>query len=567
MSLSQDIESRIAILDIVNRYVDTKKAGVNYKALCPFHSEKSPSFVISPQKNIAHCFSCGKWGGPLKFLMEMEKIDFREAISILAKEAGVELRTDFQKERADAGWDIYALYRATAAWYHEALHKPENQKYLSYLTDRQISRDTIEKFQLGCSTSPRDLYFFLKEKWFTPQFLLDSGIFLSESRDKFFSRITFPIANSMGHVIAFTGRVLDDALPKYLNSPASSIFDKSSILYGMHLAKQSIAQSGKVYIVEGQMDTITLHQAWVQNAVGISGTALTLDHIRVLKRFAKIIYLTLDADNAWVKATFASIENLMNQDLEIRIIAIPNGKDPDEYIKTWNDFTLLEKSALSPIAFYLREWWREYDMSTVVGKKKLIEKCLEFLYPLRSQIEIDMYVSEISLVLSVSKEAIMSEYRSALRSYKRGDKISSREEKNILEPEKAPGFAPSEILAGYIQSYGLLDLFFREFRYTVDDLPHEEGFLLLISVVSARALDLEDIERLKVIALFLESTHPDEDNAQIERSCTDLLKKLHTDLLIREHDASRRIWGDSLISKQLFIQKALSLGLSPSILR
>ena len=498
--------------------------------------------------------------------MEIEKIDFREAIAVLAKEAGVELKNDFQKEQRDAGWDIYALYRATAAWYHEALYKEENKKYLDYLTDREITHDTIQKFQLGCSTSPRDLYFFLKEKWFTPQFLMDSGIFISENRDKFFSRITFPICNSMWHVVAFTGRVLDEALPKYLNSPASHIFDKSSILYGMHLAKQSISKSGKVYIVEWQMDTIMLHQASIENAVGISGTALTPDHIRALKRFSKIIYLTLDADNAWVKATFASIANLMNQDLEIRIISIPNGKDPDEYIKSGWNFADLEKWALSPIAFYLKEWGREYDMSTIVGKKQLIEKCLEFLIPLRSQIEIDMHVSEMSSVLGVGKDAIMSEYRQALKHQKYGPQVRSKKEESETW-EKSERFTSSELLAGYIFRYELLDLFFREFRYTTDDLSREGNFSLLFSVISGRSLDPEDEERLKIIALFLEPSHPEEDTEQIYKACTDLLKILHTDLLIAERDRAIARGGSSLSLEQSFIQKAISLGLSPSVLR
>ncbi|MBP9812598.1 DNA primase, partial [Candidatus Gracilibacteria bacterium] len=408
MSLSQDIESRINIIDIVGRYVDMKKAGVNYKALCPFHNEKSPSFIISPAKNIAHCFSCGKGGGPINFLMEIEKIEFREAIQILAKEAGMEMKIDFQKEKADAGGDIFALYRATSTWYHEALFKEENKRYYDYLQERKISDETIKKFALGCSTSPRDLWYHLKEKGFTPQFLIDSGIFISEGRDKFFGRITFPIANSMGHVVAFTGRVLDSALPKYLNSPASKIFDKSSILYGLHLAKQTISKSSEVFVVEGQMDTITLHQAGVDNAVGISGTALTKEHIQLLKRFAKIIYLCLDSDDAGVKATFLSIESLANEDIEVRIIRIPNGKDPDEYIKSGGNFLDLRSEALSPVSFYLAEGGREVDMSTIIGKKKLIEKCLTFLLPLKSQIEVDMHISEIATKLGVSKEAIMT---------------------------------------------------------------------------------------------------------------------------------------------------------------
>lgn len=250
MSLAQDIESRIQILDIVNRYVSTKKAGVNYKGLCPFHNEKSPSFVISPTKNIAHCFSCGKGGGPINFLMEIEKIDFREAIAILAKEAGIEMKTQFSVEQSERGKDLYKLYKEATEWYHQALFLPENATALAYLTDRQISIETIRKFQLGYSGSPRDLLFTLKNSGFSTDFIIESGLFVSESRDKFYGRITFPIANTMGHTVAFTGRVLTDSLPKYLNSPASHIFDKSSILYGLHLAKQAISKIGEAFIVE-----------------------------------------------------------------------------------------------------------------------------------------------------------------------------------------------------------------------------------------------------------------------------------------------------------------------------
>lgn len=565
MSLSQDIESRINILDIVGRYVDMKKAGINYKALCPFHSEKSPSFIISPQKNIAHCFSCGKWGGPLKFIMEIEKIEFREAIQILAKEAWVELKTDFQKEKSDAGWDIYALYRATSEWYHVALYKPENAKYLDYLLARSMTDETIKKFQLGCSTSPRDLWFYLKEKGFTPQFLIDSGIFISEWRDKFFGRITFPIANSMGHVVAFTGRVLDNALPKYLNSPASHIFDKSSILYGLHLAKQVISKSWEVYIVEGQMDTITLHEAGIENSVGISGTALTLEHIQILKRFTKTIYLCLDSDNAGVKATFASIETLANQDIEVRIISILNGKDPDEFIKSGGDFVSLKKNALSPIGFYLTEWGREYDLDSVIGKKKLIEKCLSFLIPIRSQIEIDMHISEISLKLGVSKDAIFAEYKKW--SFARDTRSRYTAKEKEAEDISWDFFAPSELLAAYIWSYDFLDLFFREFRYTQDDLSREGNFSLLSAVISGTVRDPDDQERLKIISLSLESTHPDEDKAQMKKVCTDLLKNIHIELLIAEKNRALTHGESSLSVQQLFIQKALTLGISPSVLR
>ena len=575
MSLSQDIESRINILDIVNRYVQTKKAWVNYKWLCPFHSEKSPSFIISPQKNIAHCFSCGKGGGPIRFLMEIEKIEFREAVQILAKEAGIELKTDFQREKQEKWADIYALYRETAQWYHDALFLRENEKYLNYLLDRQISLETIRKFQLGCSTAPRDLWFFLKEKGFDPKFIIESGVFVSEGRDKFFWRIVFPIANSMGHVVAFTGRVLDTSLPKYLNSPASHIFDKSSILYGMHLAKQVIAKSGKVFIVEGQMDTIALHQAGVDNAVGISGTALTSDHIRMLKRFAKTIFLVLDSDDAGVKATFASIENLQNQDIELRIIRIPNGKDPDEFLKSGGSFLDLEITAISPIAFYLAEWKRTFDITTVIGKKKLLEKCLEFLIPIKSQIEIDMHITEMAQSLGVGRDAIFSEYKKIVQAsrYKKvTPQIDAMEGSNESWEDTFISPSVSELLAAYIRQYSFLDLFFQEFQYTLTDLSLERDFSLLSAVVSSQSLDIDDEERIKVIMLSLENLHSEEDMGIIKKAFLDLIKKLHANLLVCEKNRlfSENATGDDvtfLKIRQNLVQKAIQLGVPPSVLK
>lgn len=534
MALAQDIESRIQILDIVNRYVSTKKAWVNYKGLCPFHNEKSPSFVISPSKNIAHCFSCGKGWGPINFLMEIEKIDFREAITILAKEAGIEMKTQFSVEQSERGKDLYKLYKEATHWYNEALFFPENSTALSYLTDRQISLETIKKFQLGYSSSPRDLLFYLKNLGFETSFIIDSGLFVSDTRDKFFGRITFPIANTMGHTVGFTARVLTDALPKYLNSPASSIFDKSSILYGLHLAKQSISKIGEVFIVEWQMDTIAMHQAGIDNTVGISGTALTKEHIRLLKRFANTIYLALDSDNAWVKATFSSIENLLNEDIEIRIIQIPNGKDPDDFIKNGGDFLSLRKSSLSVIDFYLREWGREFDITTLIGKKKLIEKCLEIIIRLWSQLEVDFYLQEISRQLFVSMEALYVEYKKIKIEVQRSQRAVQRkesmenEEKNDDGTSKVKKYAPSlaDTIAGYIYRYQFLDLFSVNFLYTIGDLTSMTDTALLSKTLLS-TLESDDIEMLRIIDLHLESDHIDANPELIERAFRDLLRWLH----------------------------------------
>lgn len=253
--------------------------------------------MVSPTKNIAYCFSCHKGGGPVKFLSEMEKIDFREAIQILAKEAGMELKTNYYKE-AENRSDIYGLYKTAASWYANELKKGENADKLAYVKRRGINDDTIATFGIGYSGDSRDLFMTLKNQGFTEKEIMDSGVFVSPSRDKFFGRIIFPIANYTGNVVAFTGRIIDHGEPKYLNSPASRIFNKSEILYGLHLAKSEITKKDFVIVVEGQMDTVALHQAGYRNAVGISGTALTKEHIGYLKRLTKRIYLCLDGDNA-----------------------------------------------------------------------------------------------------------------------------------------------------------------------------------------------------------------------------------------------------------------------------
>ncbi len=568
MSLSQDIESRIQILDLVNRYVQTKKAWINYKWLCPFHQEKTPSFIVSPQKNIAHCFSCGKWWGPIKFLMEIEKIEFREAVQILAKEAGIELKTDFAREGWEKWEDIYALYREATTWYHQSLFLPENAQALAYLENRKISHEAIKKFQLGYSHSPRDLLFYLKELWFSTKFIIDAGLFVSETRDKFFGRVIFPIANTMGHTVAFTGRVLGDALPKYLNSPASNIFDKSSILYGFHLAKQTIAKSGDVFIVEGQMDTIALHQAWVDNVVGISGTALTKDHVRILKRFAKVVYLSLDSDDAGVKATFSSIENLLNEDIEIRVIVIPNGKDPDEFTKNWGNFLELKDSSLSAVEFYLSQWYREYDMNTISGKKKLIEKCFELIVRIRSQVEVDFYLQQIAAKLGVGMESLYLEYNKVRKSTMLRTRSSQDEKKEVSITPYTPSLP--DIIAGYIFRYNFLDLFFREFRYTEADLTSLPDASLLTRLLASN-LDSADTEILNIIDLHLEEDHVHANPELIQRAFRDIIRNLHARLLENEKEYILRTVDihspEYLEVYTKLSQKAKALGIPPGIFK
>ena len=560
MSLSQEIESRIAILDVVNRYVQTKKAGVNYKALCPFHNEKTPSFVISPAKNIAKCFSCGVGGGPIRFLMEIEKIEFREAAGILAKEAGIELKTNFSAQVTEKWKDIYLLYRLATEWYHKNLFSESGNEALLYLQNRGISRETIEKFALGFSSNPRDLMQFLKSQWFDEKFVIDSGLFVSPTRDKFFGRVMFPIANTMGNTVAFTGRILQNGEPKYLNSPASRIFDKSSILYGLHLAKQTIAKTTEVFIVEGQMDTISLHQAGVTNAVGISGTALTQDHIRILKRFAKIIYLALDADSAGVKATFLSIENLLNSDLEIRVILIPEGKDPDEFIKSGGDFEALKATSLSVVDYFIKMGGQEYNLNTLVGQKLLIEKCLELVAHISSPIEVDFYMKQLAEAFDISRDALYETFSHKKRA------VQSKQNQPTQKIQK---FSPNifSLLGAFITKFSLFDLFFEKFAYTIEDIFSLPDAWLLYRIVSKTDLDESDTEELSTIEVYIDENYPDQHPDIVSRQFFDLLKQLHAELLEQEKNKMlEKISPDSAEYLQAYaylVNKGRQLGIQP----
>lgn len=475
MSISKDIENKINIVELVSKYVPLKKAGTNFKACCPFHNEKTPSFIVSPAKNIAYCFSCHKGGGPLNFLMEIEKIEFREALQILAKETGTELKSDFNKD-AERRTDVYEIYKSVAENYHAELFLPENRDKLEYAYSRGLSDETIAKFKIGYSGNPRELFAKLKARGIPEKDLLDSGIFVGPGRDKFYGRLIFPIANYSGNVVAFTGRILGQGEPKYLNSPASKIFDKSSILYGLHLAKSEIGKRGSAIVVEGQMDTVSLHQAGVLNAVGISGTALTKEHAGYLKRLTSKIYLCLDSDDAGTKATFASIEALANEEFEVRVIRIPSGKDPDEFVKNGGDFDELQKKhSLSVVEFFIAEGGRRYDLTGAPGKTAMIRDLLRFVRGLTDRIEADMRLREISRSLDVSLETLYAELR--------GIREKRPEERQI---EKKNGFELGEILAAYCTLYGFYDLFSENFPYTSAHCRDIPSFSVLERVIAAR---------------------------------------------------------------------------------
>ena len=414
MWLVEELENSIDIVELVSRYTKLKKAGANYKAHCPFpgHTEKTPSFVVSPAKQLAYCFGCHKWGWALKFVMDIENMEFKDAIQVLASITWKKLEW-FDNENYKIKKNIYSLYKDATNYYKKALgNNPEAQKYLY---DRWLKKETIIKFEFGFSDSGIALYNYLKEKWYEDNLIKESSIFVNvpQRKDKFIWRIIFPIKNLRWDIVAFTARILNSWEPKYLNSPASKYYDKSEILYGLYEAKKAIVDKDFVIIVEWQMDVIAMQEAWFINTVAVSWTALTDKHLQNLKRLTHKIYICFDWDKAGQKATKLAIENTKNKWFEINIITLPKWKDPDEILKSWKDFNEYIKSALSPIAYYINN--SKFEITSIEDKKKLLLELLEIVKNYTDPIERDFYLKEIAEKLDLKENLVWDSFNKIFR--------------------------------------------------------------------------------------------------------------------------------------------------------
>lgn len=408
MSQVEELESSIDIVELVKKYTNIKKAWVNYKALCPFpgHNEKTPSFVISPSKQIAHCFWCHRWGWPLKFIMDVENCDFKEAMEILSSITGVKIKW-YDKEKETLRKNVYSLFKDIVRYYRTSLeNNPAIQKYL---IDRWLNTESINTFDFWYADSWVELYNYLKQKWYDDALITESNVFsdIKSRKDKFIGRIIFPLKNIRGDIVGLAGRIIEHWEPKYLNSPASQIYDKSSILYGMFQARWEITKKDFLIITEWYMDTISLHQAGFKNTVCVSGTALTEKHIWVIKKLTSKIYLCFDNDWAWAQATNLSIEMLKNKDLEVKIISLDWWKDPDEIIKSGWDFQKLIDNALSPIWYYLKQM---QESESLQDKKEMLKKLLQIVKNYQDNIEKDFYLKEISKKLDIKIDIVYLEY-------------------------------------------------------------------------------------------------------------------------------------------------------------
>lgn len=442
-----EIIAKSDIVSVVGEYVPLKRRGNNYQGLCPFHHEKTPSFSVSPGKQIFHCFGCGKGGNVFRFVMEIEGVSFPEAVEKLARRANVTLPereiSAAEKKRLEDHKRFVQINTAAAKYYHKVLLETEAGKaYLQYLHNRGIEQEIIERFQLGAAPAGwSSLYQFLSSRGVKPEEMLQLGLISAgkqENRyyDRFRQRIMFPIYNERGEVIAFGGRIIDqESSPqKYLNSPDTPLFNKSRNLYGLHLAKNAVRNADLAIIVEGYMDVISCHQHDITNVVAPLGTAFTAEQAKLLMRSTYQIGLAFDGDHAGKKATLRCLDILSSLGCNCRVIGFPDGQDPDEFLKKRGKeaFEQLILKSQDLIVYKIGRLMENINIDSISGKQTVLEGIMPDLLKLSGAVALESAIKEVSSCLMVSEKALWDELRQ-YRQRQRGNSRNSDEQKEGLE--------------------------------------------------------------------------------------------------------------------------------------
>ena len=414
--LIDEIRNRNDIVDVISQYVVLKRSGRNFFGLCPFHKEKSPSFSVSPDKQIFHCFGCGVGGNVFHFVSKIENLSFRETIEMLAEKSGVELPTLEGQEDTkllQLKSKVYEINKITAEFYHENLYKPTAKLAQEYVKKRKLDNNTLKNFLIGYSGNYNELYTMLKQKEFTEEEILASSL-VNKTQDgkfidRFRGRLMFPIQDTRNRVIAFGGRVLDDSKPKYINSPENIVYSKGRHLFGLNVAKKGDLK--RIIIVEGYMDAISLHQRGISYAVASLGTAMTEAQGRLLRKSSQQVIIGYDSDGAGQAATMRGLEILQGLGCDVRILQIEGAKDPDEFVIKYGPerFEKQVDKAISLVEYKVKVLKNTLNIEHPNDKIKFLKEIAKVLSKIDNEIEREVYAQKISSEYQVSKEAIYAE--------------------------------------------------------------------------------------------------------------------------------------------------------------
>ena len=449
--LIEEIRSSNDIVDVISQYVILKRSGRNFFGLCPFHKEKSPSFSVSPDKQIFHCFGCGVGGNVIHFVSKIENLGFKDTLEMLANRVNIqlpELDGYDSDENAKLKSRLYELNQATATFYHENLYKPSSKEAQEYIKKRKLDNNTLKSFLIGYSGVFDELYTYLKSKGFSENEILASGLVNKNENgrfiDRFRRRLMFPIQDVRNRVIAFGGRVLDDSKPKYINSAENLVYSKGRHLFGLNLAKNS--QKKNLIIVEGYMDCISLYQRGITNVVASLGTALTEAQGRLLRKHSEQVIIGYDADGAGQAATIRGMEILQNLGCDIRILQIEGAKDPDEFVVKYGPerFNKYVENAISLIEFKIKILKKDLNLENANDKIKFLKEIAKLLSKVNSDLEKEIYLDKISKTYNISKDAVQAEINKLLYADSKGEKVLEKPFKSFVKKDE-PKEAVSEI--------------------------------------------------------------------------------------------------------------------------
>jgi DNA primase len=423
-SFADRVKQQADIVRVVGEYVRLKKSGQNFTGLCPFHSEKTPSFAVHPVKQIYHCFGCGAGGDVFKFVMEMDKLTFPDAVRAVAEKCGIAVprakeRTPEERRENQQRTSLVELHRDAAAFFTQQLNAtPEGRAAKAYLLDRGLDSDAMARFGIGFAPSGGEALLRAMKAKYPDKVLEVSGLFSRDPNGRFFDRfrrrVIFPIANDSGKIVAFGGRALGDDLPKYLNSPETPIYSKSNVLYHLDRAKEALRQRDFAVLVEGYMDAIAVARAGISNVVASCGTSLTEPQVKLLSRFTRRIIVNYDPDTAGQAATERSLILLLEQGAEVRVLALPGGKDPDSFIKAEGAaaYTKLLNEA-PPYVDYLISRARKMDMATSEGKLRAVNFLLSYVQRIPDRLLRSEWATRIAQQLRIEEPVLRESMRKA----------------------------------------------------------------------------------------------------------------------------------------------------------
>jgi DNA primase len=577
-----EIRDRSSILEVVSDYVNLKKTGKNYKGLCPFHSEKTPSFMVNEEKQIFHCFGCGAGGDVFTFLMKVGHFSFPQAVEELAKRYGVRLPprelSPAKKKEMDKREILFQINQMASEYFHDLLsRRREGEEGRRYLSQRGMSEKIIKEHRLGYSLeSWNGLVQYLQEKKASLELAWEIGLIFPKKKegwyDAFRGRVLFPIFDLHHRIVGFGGRVIREGEPKYLNSPESSLYHKGEILYGLQVAKGYIPERDCVIIVEGYFDLLTLHQFGLKYSVATLGTALTTQHIRLLKRYTKNLIIVFDADEAGIQASLRALPLFLEEEVSGKMILLPKGEDPDGFLRKGNfeDFEKRVTHAVLLIDFFFERLMKTHDTKSIDGRVKVAEEGIAMINKIPNKIRKNFYVKAwaerlglpesllIERLLSSSKDRLKVEEdlkkRSVERTYPKSEEMMVR--LMIHHPELIPAITEEGILREFESPV------LRKMAEDLEGLYQKGGRLDLTEALGCFEGDFK--ERLYEFA-FQESDLEAGDREKILRDCIQKirkkrLKKDEGEILKRIKEAEKENGGKGLEALLMERQKLMKRG-------